>query len=104
MKNLYEYLTKEYNAPFSGWDFSYLNGRMEEDAIPWNYKEMVEKNLSKEKVLLDMDTGGGEFLYSLSNLPKKVYATEGYEPNIPIAEKRLKEKNIVVKPMALGNF
>jgi hypothetical protein len=34
MNNLYEYLTKEYNAYFTGWDFSYLNGRMEEDVPP----------------------------------------------------------------------
>jgi SAM-dependent methyltransferase len=99
VKNLYAYLTKEYNAHFSGWDFSYLDGRMEEDRLPWNYKEIVENNIYGKEILLDMDTGGGEFLYSLSNLPKKVYATEGYEPNIPIAEKRLGEKNITVKPV-----
>jgi SAM-dependent methyltransferase len=99
VKNLYEYLTKEYNAHFAGWDFTYLNGRMEEDTLPWNYKNIVEKHLLGKETLLDMDTGGGEFLYSLSNLPKMVYATEGYEPNIPIAEKRLNGKGIVVKPI-----
>jgi hypothetical protein len=97
MDNLYEYLVKEYNAHFSGWDFSYLDGRMEQDSLPWNYKNIVEKNISGKETLLDMDTGGGEFLSSLSSLPKNVYATEGYEPNIAIAEQRLKEKNILVK-------
>ena len=99
MNTLYEYLTKEYNARFSGWDFSYLNGRMIEDKIPWNYKQIVEENILGKESLLDMDTGGGEFLSSLSNLPENVYATEGYEPNIPIAEKRLKDRNIIVKPI-----
>ena len=99
VENLYEYLTKEFNVNFSGWNFSYLDGRMEEDKLPWNYKEIVEKYFYGKEVLLDMDTGGGEFLYSLSNLPQKVYATEGYEPNIPIAEKKLKEKDIIVKPV-----
>jgi len=94
MDNLFEYLTKEYNAPFSGWEFSYLDGRMVQDELPWNYKEIVEKYISGKNSLLDMDTGGGEFLYSLSNLPKNTFATEGYEPNIPIAKKLLKEKNI----------
>jgi SAM-dependent methyltransferase len=99
MNGLYEYLTKEYNVQFSGWDFSYLNGRMEQDSLSWDYKKIVEKYLFGKEILLDMDTGGGEFLSSLSDLPKKVYATEGYEPNIPIAEKRLKKKNIIVKPI-----
>jgi SAM-dependent methyltransferase len=102
MNKLYEYLTKEYNANFAGWDFSYLKGRMEEDILLWNYKNIVEKYLSGKETLLDMDTGGGEFLSSLSNLPKNVYATEGYELNIPIAAKRLIEKNIIVKPIKQG--
>ena len=46
MENLYEYLTEEYNSPFSGWDFSYLDGRMVQDELPWNYKEIVEKYIS----------------------------------------------------------
>jgi len=99
MKNLYEYLTKEYNAHFSGWDFSYINGRMIEDELPWNYKNIVEKCFNGKEYLLDMHTGGGELLTSLENLPKNVYATEGYKPNIPIAEKRLKEKDIVLKAL-----
>jgi hypothetical protein len=99
MGKLYEYLTKEYNAHFSGWDFSYINGRMIEDELPWNYKNIVESNFNGKNCLLDMDTGGGELLCSLSNLPKNVYATEGYIPNIPIAEKRLNEKNIILKPI-----
>jgi SAM-dependent methyltransferase len=99
MDNLYEYLSREYNTHFSGWDFSYLNGRMVEDELPWNYRNIVENNFSGKNCLLDMGTGGGEFLCSLSNLPKNVYATEGYEPNIPIAEKRLKERGFILKPI-----
>ena len=99
MDNLYEYLTNEYNAHFSGWDFSYIRGRVIEDELPWNYRGIVEHNFLGKESLLDMDTGGGEFLSSLSNLPKNVCATEGYEPNIPIAEKRLSEKGILLKPI-----
>jgi len=99
MENLYEYLTKEYNADFSGWDFSYVKGRIVEDKLPWSYRNIVENNLIGKNTLLDMDTGGGEFLCSLSNLPENVYATEGYEPNIAIAEKRLKEKGFILKPI-----
>jgi SAM-dependent methyltransferase len=97
MKDLYEYLTKEYSTHFSGWDFSYLNGRMEEDTIPWNYKNIVENYLCGKETLLDMNTGGGEFLVSLTNLPKNVFATEGYKPNIPIAKKRFEQKGIILQ-------
>jgi 2-polyprenyl-3-methyl-5-hydroxy-6-metoxy-1,4-benzoquinol methylase len=89
VNNLYEYLKKEYNAHFAGWDFSYLDRRMEQDPLPWDYKNIVERNISGKETLLDMDTGGGEFLSSLSNLPKNIYATEGYEPNIAVAQQRL---------------
>jgi SAM-dependent methyltransferase len=92
---------QEYNAHFSGWDFSYIKGRMEQDELPWNYKKIVESHLVEKENLLDMDTGGGEFLCSLSILPKNVCATEGYEPNILIAEKILKEKSIVLKPIKI---
>jgi SAM-dependent methyltransferase len=99
MKNLHEYLTKEYAAHFSGWDFSYLSGRVEQDEPPWNYKAIVENNFQGKTRLLDMDTGGGEFLCSLSNLPPEAYATEGYEPNVPLAEKMLGKKNISLVPI-----
>jgi 2-polyprenyl-3-methyl-5-hydroxy-6-metoxy-1,4-benzoquinol methylase len=72
---------------------------MIEDNLSWNYKNIVENNFIGKESLLDMGTGGGEFLYSLSNLPQNVCATEGYEPNIPISEKRLKEKIILLKPI-----
>ena len=97
MNKLYDYMVKEYNSHFSGWDFSYIKGRMVEDELPWNYKNIVESNFIGKESLLDMGTGGGEFLCSLKDLPKNVCATEGYEPNMPIAEKRLREKNILLK-------
>ena len=92
-------MTKEYNANFSGWDFSYVKGRAIEDELPWDYRNIVEKHFIGKNCLLDMETGGGEFLTSLSNLPPNVYATEGYEPNIPIAEKKLMDKKIILKPI-----
>jgi SAM-dependent methyltransferase len=101
--NFYEYLTKEYNAHFSGWDFSYIKGRMVEDEISWNFRDIIEKNCIGKNTLLDMHTGGGEFLCSLSNLPENVYATESYEPNIPIAEKRLNENKFILKPVKKPN-
>jgi SAM-dependent methyltransferase len=46
-----------------------------------------------------MGTGGGEFLASLSPHPPLTYATEGYPPNFPIAEARLRPLGIQVRPL-----
>ena len=49
-------------ASFSGWDFSHLDGRWQEGGIPWDYGEIVREFLQDSMELLDMGTGGGEFL------------------------------------------
>lgn len=46
--------------------FLYLAGRMEEEELPWDYKANVQARMSGDTVMLDMGTGGGEFLLSLS--------------------------------------
>ena len=76
-------------APFQVWDFSYLEGRWKEEATPWSYRDAVLHRLTSAHSLLDMGTGGGEFLAALAPLPPYTAATEGYPPNIPIARKRL---------------
>jgi SAM-dependent methyltransferase len=76
----------------SGWDFTYVTntGRMMESPLPWNYFVAICRHLTPGAVLLDLGTGGGEFL---SLLPDKaslrIYATEGYAPNVALATKRL---------------
>ncbi len=91
-------LLAEYNRPFSGWDFSYLHGRMIEDDTPisWNYRATVLSYLRTAHVLLDMGTGGGEFLSSLQPLPSETSATEGYIPNIAIARQQLEPLGVTV--------
>jgi ubiquinone/menaquinone biosynthesis C-methylase UbiE len=90
--------SKGMNAVFEGWDFNYLDKRMITiEQIPWNYREIVKKQLAKSSCLLDMGTGGGEFLASLGKLPKKSFATESYKPNIPVARKRLEPLGVEVK-------
>lgn len=93
------YLTNEYNQPFSGWDFSHLAGRMED--IPptdntWDYTVLVKAAFGKAQTLLDMGTGGGEYLFSLQPLPPQTSATEGYPPNVPIARQRLEPLGVKV--------
>ena len=81
---------------FSGWDFSFLEGRLEEENIPWDYLEIVHKMVKDAKNLLDMGTGGGEKLASLSPLPPNSYATEAYLPNVPVAAERLNPLGVPV--------
>lgn len=42
---------------FSGWDFSWLYGRWYEEEPPWNYEEIVAKEITGVGSLLDMGLG-----------------------------------------------
>ncbi|WP_025852264.1 class I SAM-dependent methyltransferase [Paenibacillus ehimensis] len=97
----FEYYLNETEQPFAGWDFSHLTGtgRMREFPLRWNYYVHVRERLPVVRSLLDMGTGGGEFLASLAPLPADTVATEGYEPNIPIAAARLKPLGVPVVPV-----
>lgn len=74
-----------------GWDFGELttSGRMTETALPWDYRSIIIPQMQKIRRMLDMGTGGGEFLKTLAPLPFETFATEGYEPNVKIAEENL---------------
>ena len=55
-------------AHIHGWDFSHIKGRYtEETDLPWNYSRIILDYLKPEMKLLDIDTGGGEFLLSLGH-------------------------------------
>lgn len=81
-----------------GWDFSPLAGRMTEEETEWSYRDAVLDLMRKrpEAVLLDMGTGGGEFLLSLNPPPGRTYATEGYAPNYELCARRLPAYGIQV--------
>lgn len=97
---LLAWLRAEGAQPFAGWDFSYIAGRMSEGPTPWDYRQLVTAALRGRGAMLDMGTGGGEFLASLSPLPALTAATEGYPPNIPIARVRLEPLGITVREIA----
>ena len=59
------WLAEEAAAHMKGWDFSHLDGRYSEGQnLPWNYRSVIDRYRRPEHRLLDMDTGGGEFLLS----------------------------------------
>ena len=95
-KDLIKQWKKDEKALFSGWDFSYLEGRMIEGHPPWDYMAMAKKLLKKSKFVLDMETGGGERFSSFAPFPKHAVAYEGYKPNVAVARKRLKPLGVKV--------
>ena len=80
---------EEQIAHVHGWDFSHVDGRVVEDALPWDYREQILHYLKPEMQILDIDTGGGEFLLSLHHPYRNTSATENYPPNIELCQKTL---------------
>jgi SAM-dependent methyltransferase len=80
----------------SGWDFRWLEGRAQEMKPPWNFPKLVRDAASGAARMLDIDTGGGEFLASLAPFAAQVVATEGYGPNVALAGRRLHPLRVAV--------
>jgi SAM-dependent methyltransferase len=96
-KEVFERLMQEaWQHEFAGWDFSFLAGRMVETPTSWDYKQIVLDRIRSAQSLLDLDTGGGEFLASLKPFPPVACATEGYPPNVPIAQTRLEPLGVKI--------
>ena len=77
-------------AHIHGWDFSHIDGRyMEEDDLPWDYREEILRYIKPEMRILDIDTGGGEFLLSLNHPYENTAATENYPPNVDLCRETL---------------
>lgn len=84
------WLQEEQAAHIHGWDFSYIRGKYEEGReLPWNYEEIVRRCLRPERKILDIDTGGGEFLLSLGHPCRNLAATENYPPNVALCREKL---------------
>ena len=77
-------------AHIHGWDFTHVDGRcVEENSLPWDYKTTILKYLRPDMKILDIDTGGGEFLLSLGHPYENTAASENYPPNVELCEKTL---------------
>lgn len=82
---------------FKGWDFSYIKGRWDSEHIPWDYGSIVLSFLSDTDKLLDMGTGGGEFILTLKHPHSLTSVTEAYPPNVKICREELEPLGITVK-------
>lgn len=80
-----------------GWDFSTLDGRMTESDEPWSFDTEVREALAGARRVLDMGTGGGEHLLRFrDSLPADTTATEGWAPNVSVAQRNLAPHSIHV--------
>ena len=83
--------SEEQKAQIIGWDFKYIESRFDchENSLPWDYFQVINKYRRDTHKLLDIDTGGGEFLLTLKHPYHLTYATEGYPPNVELCRKTL---------------
>jgi SAM-dependent methyltransferase len=85
-----ELIAEAEGAPIEGWDFSWLEGRATEERPSWRYSAIVASRLRSASAMLDIECGGGELLSRLPGLPRFMVATEGWPPNVGVADRRLR--------------
>lgn len=94
-----QWKAEEEIAYIHGWDFSHIEGRyQEEEDLPWDYRAVIEEFLRPEMKLMDMDTGGGEFLRSLGHPCENTAAMENYPPNVALCKEVLFPLGIDFRP------
>jgi hypothetical protein len=57
------------NAPFSGWDFSWLAARSTPGTLPWSYQGEVTRRAAAAEAMLDTGTLGLFISINASRLP-----------------------------------
>ena len=101
---LVEAWLREERQPFSGWDFSYLDGRLKGEREHWSYLDRAAELMKRSSSVIDLDTGGGEkFLRLREHWPARVVATEDYAPNFKLARERLSPHGVDVVRVAVSD-
>jgi hypothetical protein len=63
----YERLIRQADeVPFEGWDFGVFRGRFVEAEPSWKFSKLLRTHMQRTSSMLDLGTGGGEFLSSLA--------------------------------------
>lgn len=103
--NDYEtHVAEAQQATMTGWDFSWLEGRADGEGPSWDYEQHARTLLPRARSLLDVDTGGGEFLAALAPLPERSVATENWLPNLRLARERLSPLGVEVHQASGSNL
>jgi SAM-dependent methyltransferase len=82
------------SVPVEGWDFSWFDGRANEQRPPWGYAGLLRQRMSALAAVpgsaaLDLQTGGGEVLATIGDRPERLVATESWPPNVARARRNL---------------
>lgn len=96
LKNIW---MEEERHAFQGWDFSHLQSRWQAEPMPWDYQSIVMEYLHPTDQLLDMGTGGGEFLLRLDHPHENTVVTEAWPPNIQLCLDKFVPRGIQVYPV-----
>ena len=88
-------LDEALTVPFHGWDFSALGDRLVLEPPPWSFERIIDDAAARAVSMLDMGTGGGEWLHKRRHAPRTV-ATESWPPNVALAATRLRPVGIPV--------
>jgi len=63
--DLDRFLEEAEQQPFAGWDFSWLGDRRRVRPVRWDFRALVSEQAGNSPDLLDMGTGGAEWLSRL---------------------------------------
>ncbi|MCP9358639.1 class I SAM-dependent methyltransferase [Liquorilactobacillus satsumensis] len=85
---------QEEEQGITGWNFSHLDGRWQNEVLPWNYRNLVLSYLKSDMQLLDMGTGGGELLKAFHHPNNRTQVTEAWAPNIDLLKQTLVKQGI----------
>lgn len=83
------------DTPFRGWDFSALGDRITLVPPAWDFEQIVDDAAASAQSMLDLGTGGGEWLGARRHAPCTV-ATESWPPNVAVAAARLVPRGVPV--------
>ncbi|MCX5385327.1 class I SAM-dependent methyltransferase [Streptomyces sp. NBC_00083] len=91
-----ELIDEAASVSVDGWDFSWLDGRASEERPSWGYARAMAGRMAKATAALDIQTGGGEVLAAVPQLPPLTVATEGWPPNVARATGLLHPRGVAV--------
>lgn len=82
--------SRRFAEPVTGWSFTAFADLVQTTGPPWSYAALAREALTGAGSVLDLGTGGGEFLTGLADVvPPDTHATEGWAPNLPVARAAL---------------
>lgn len=102
MRSFDELVDEAEAVDVSGWDFGWLVGRASEQRPPWGYSRLLAVRLREVGSALDIDTGGGEIVAQMPQLPATMVVTEGWAPNVERARRILSPRGVQVVAVEQG--